>query len=154
MGLDMTLYASIYYSPYREEDVKTIDTVTKTAGINDYIEDDGSCIIQVQAMYWRKANAIHNWFVKNVQNGIDDCREYYVSQSKLIELRDICERILNDKDLSYELLPPASGFFFGSQVVDEWYMKDLKATVKRFDELISLQNQRNDRVMFYYRSSW
>ena len=23
--------------------------------------------------YWRKANAIHGWFVRNVQNGKDDC---------------------------------------------------------------------------------
>ena len=23
--------------------------------------------------YWRKQNAIHNWFVENVQDGIDDC---------------------------------------------------------------------------------
>ncbi len=33
--------------------------------------------------YWRKANGIHAWFVQNVQEGEDDCKEYYVSQSKL-----------------------------------------------------------------------
>ena len=40
--------------------------------------------------YWRKANAIHNWFVKNVQNGDDDCREYVVSE---VELKDLLDRV-------------------------------------------------------------
>jgi len=45
-------------------------------------------------MYWRKANAVHRWFVENCQDGNDDCREAYVSQEQLEELRNICERVL------------------------------------------------------------
>ena len=26
-----------------------------------------------QIASWRKANAIHKWFVDNVQDGVDDC---------------------------------------------------------------------------------
>ena len=44
-----------------------------------------------EVMYWRKANAIHKWFVDNVQGGEDDCREYPVSNDQLIELRDTCK---------------------------------------------------------------
>ena len=33
------------------------------------------------SIYWRKANAIHGWFVKNAQQGIDDCRTYSVDTS-------------------------------------------------------------------------
>lgn len=45
--------------------------------------------------YWRKAKAIHNWFVENVQDGKDDCSYYEVSKSKLIELRNLCQLVLD-----------------------------------------------------------
>ena len=32
----------------------------------------------VEVAYWRKANAIHGWFVYNIQDGVDDQNEYYV----------------------------------------------------------------------------
>lgn len=44
---------------------------------------------------WRKANAIHRWFVENVQNGEDNCGEYAVSKSALEKLREICQTILD-----------------------------------------------------------
>ena len=50
----------------------------------------GHSRIMEQVGYWRKANAIHNWFVKNVQEGVDDCKDYYVSLESLKELLDLC----------------------------------------------------------------
>ena len=50
--------------------------------------------IEYIAMYWRKANAIHNWFVQNVQNGEDDCDHYDVSKDELITLRDLCNAVI------------------------------------------------------------
>jgi len=44
--------------------------------------------------YWRKANAIHHWFVENIQNGIDDCKPFPVSKEKLEELLHICEKVV------------------------------------------------------------
>ena len=46
--------------------------------------------------YWRKANAIHKWFVDKVQNGIDDCSYYLVNYKNIQELKDICDKILQD----------------------------------------------------------
>jgi hypothetical protein len=43
--------------------------------------------------YWRKANAVHKWFVENVQNDVDDCSYYEVSKEKLEELLGICKTI-------------------------------------------------------------
>ena len=48
------------------------------------------------AIYWRKANAIHKWFVDHVQDGRDDCGIYYVTLKQLIELRDTCRRIMDE----------------------------------------------------------
>ena len=44
--------------------------------------------------YWRKANAIHKWFVDNVQYGNDDCEEYYVLREQIQELKDTCIKVL------------------------------------------------------------
>ena len=38
--------------------------------------------------YWRKANAVHNWFVDNVQDGNDGCKHYWVSKEDLQKLLD------------------------------------------------------------------
>ena len=46
--------------------------------------------------YWRKANAIHKWFVENVQDGEDDCGTYVVSKEKLEELLGKCKYILDN----------------------------------------------------------
>lgn len=40
--------------------------------------------------YWRKANAIHRWFVENVQDDVDDCGRYEVSKEQLETLLEIC----------------------------------------------------------------
>ena len=46
------------------------------------------------AGYWRKANQVHAWFVKNVQNGVDNCGQYPVPRQKLEELSELCQRVL------------------------------------------------------------
>ena len=50
--------------------------------------------IEEEVAYWRKANAIHKWFVENVQDGEDDCKPYYVSREKLRELVNLCKKVL------------------------------------------------------------
>jgi hypothetical protein len=56
--------------------------------------------IMEQVGYWRKANQIHNWFVENIQDGVDDCcyhRE--VTEEDLMELLDVCKRVLDGCEL-------------------------------------------------------
>ena len=43
--------------------------------------------------YWRKANAIHKWFVDNAQDGVDDCDYYEVSKEQLEDLLDTCIQV-------------------------------------------------------------
>lgn len=46
--------------------------------------------------YWRKANAIHKWFVDNVQNGVDDCGTYEVTKEQLEDLLDTCKEVITE----------------------------------------------------------
>ena len=135
MGLDMFLYGVEYHSEYDEED--------EAFGNKSYY-------VLTEEIYWRKANQIHNWFVENVQNGIDNCAMYYVSQTSLMELKEICEKVLENESLASLLLPTQSGFFFGSTDYDEFYFEDLKYTVEAIDRI--LKENRYD--WYKYMSSW
>lgn len=71
------------------------------------------------AMYWRKANAIHKWFVDNVQHGEDDCKMYEVSANKLVELRDACKEVIaNSKLVDGHVL--SSYKFVGDEMVPQY----------------------------------
>lgn len=150
MGLDMYLTAKRYLSKYNPEDAKLRELVSAIDfGFSGEIEQ-----VTFEAMYWRKANAIHNWFVREEQEGVDNCAEYNVSTEALEELRNICNKVLVNPDKADELLPPQSGFFFGSTDVDEWYLEQLKYTVDRLDVLLELPEVKNRKINFYYSSSW
>lgn len=109
--------------------------------------------IMEEVGYWRKANAIHKWFVDNVQDGIDDC-DYHreVTKEDLEELRDICHEVLCDPDDAEGLLPTEGGFFFGSTEYDDWYIADLRKTIEIVDKV--LETTDFETQMIYYRSSW
>lgn len=49
--------------------------------------------------YWRKDNAIHQWFVDNVQSGEDDCHSYEVSPEQLAKLKEACDDVLEASTL-------------------------------------------------------
>ena len=103
----------------------------------------------VEALYWRKANAIHAWFVKNCQDGEDDCGNYWVSRDQLEELRQLVLSVIESKDASK--LPPQAGFFFGSTTVDDWYWQDLQNTAEGLERVLV---EFPDDWEFEYHSSW
>ena len=154
MGLDMYLYASKYTSPaeWRPEDErKKFKEILKAIDGEKFVDTDlPSVTVDLKVGYWRKANQIHQWFVDNVQDGNDNCAEYYVDRDKLIELRELCKLALKDKGKAEELLPTQSGFFFGSTEIDEWYFQDVNATI----EIINRCLEMPDTWTFKYQSSW
>lgn len=106
--------------------------------------------VEVVTAYWRKANQIHSWFVKNVQDGVDECLEYRVSVEQLRELLGTCQMALSTKDPS--LLAPQGGFFFGGTDIDEYYWGDIKDTIEQMERILATPDI--DGYSFSYRSSW
>jgi hypothetical protein len=160
MGLDMYLKGKRYLSSYNDQD-KPVKTAVNKAVFGDSFDlgdvpfDMRTPMVNevtAEVAYWRKANAIHAWFVKNVQEGVDECQESFVSREQLQLLLDVCNKVLADTSLAEELLAPQSGFFFGSQDVDEWYIQDLRFTADRIAELLTDEKWANWE--FYYQSSW
>lgn len=126
--------------------------IVNAAGMQDIADknDIYGVSVSVNAAYWRKVNAVHKWFVDNVQNGEDDCGEYYVSHEKLQELLATARAAYSAKDPSE--LPPSAGFFFGSYDIDEWYWHGIKNTIDQLAKLTELPDF--DNLSFYYQSSW
>lgn len=146
MGLDMYLKGKMYVSSYSDKELHTkLNTLTKKMGF-DFPANE----IVFEAAYWRKANHIHKWFVEHVQEGVDNCGEYYVSRDTLEELVVTCEDVLKDHSKAEELLPTESGFFFGSTEYDEYYYWDIESTLRMLKPLL----KKTDQLSFYYHSSW
>lgn len=156
MGLDMYLKAKIGVSGYEfiEEQERIKFNTIKDIFPEADIENNSIIYIELPIGYWRKANAIHRWFVENIQEGIDDCGNYYVSRGQLKTLKTLCEDSLQwGKYRNPSEEPPLktqSGFFFGSTDYDEWYIADLKDTIKIIDKCLALSLNYD----FYYSSSW
>ena len=165
MGLDMYLSARKHINKVNwnkldhNSDVKYSEAtepqwfdVVNAAGVDTLVDKESiyGVDVSVNVAYWRKVNAVHNWFVQNVQNGEDDCGEYYVSHDKLKELLTTARQALFHKDPK-ELMPQA-GFFFGSYDIDEWYWEGIKSTIKQLSKLTELPDFED--LSFYYQSSW
>lgn len=140
--------------------------------------------IMEQVGYWRKANQIHNWFVDNIQDGVDDC-DYHreVTEEDLKELLALCEKI---KEIAVmESAPVVSGYSYkdgkkvpmyeeGTQIINADEIEELLPTQSGFffggtgydsyymddiEETIDiiakvLATTDFDTEMVYYVSSW
>lgn len=101
MGLDMYLTArnSVCGAEFVKPEEKAIhDVCAKGAellGLGKACDNLDLITISREVGYWRKANAIHNWFVVNAGNNEDDCQQVYVGRDQLSELRDICQQIID-----------------------------------------------------------
>jgi len=110
-----------------------------------------------EVAYWRKANQVHNWFVTNCQNGIDECQETRVTKENLIDLKETCQAVLSTPEsdrveTAKRILPTVGGFFFGGTEYNEYYFVDLEDTVKMLDKVIDETDFEKEEI--YYTSSW
>ena len=99
---------------------------------------------------WRKFNALHGWFVDNVQGGTDDCGYYRVTKDHLSNLLGVLQEVYEKRDPSK--FPPVGGFFFGSTETDDWYWEDIEDTIPKIQNI--LEDFDWDKYDLFYHSSW
>lgn len=152
MGLDMYLHKKnyIWSGDWVKPEHKQEVIVNKGGQIDTTIKPDRVKYVVEEVGYWRKANQIHNWFVQNVQNGIDECQESYVEREKLEELLKLCKEVKENPSKAEELLPSAEGFFFGNVEYNEWYYNDIDNTIQILEDVLSDETADD----FTYRASW
>lgn len=116
-------------------------------GLDMYIQDEHGN----EVAYWRKFNALHAWFVNNLQDGVDDCQRHRrITKEDLEQIIYILKAIREAPMAAQVLLPTTSGFFFGSTEYDEDFMSDVKHSIKQLENL--LDDVEVDHL--YYLSSW
>lgn len=148
MGLDMYLTGRVIADNVRDIIMRETDLLD---GLPEYKGYD-TASVNIPIYQWRKANAIHKWFVDNCADGIDDCRPVHVSRDNLEELREIITAAEVSVEAAKSNLPSESGFFFGSTEYDEYYFGELAQTKKMLDTILD-----NDNFMgwgFEYQASW
>jgi hypothetical protein len=143
MGLDMYLSKKRYLSADERREVRITGLHPEVA------VEKVECIVEA-AGYWRKANAIHRWFVEHVQDGRDDCRPYEVSRAQLAALLEAVDEALDDPKRAAETLPTQPGFFFGSVAYDAGYWFDLAETRR----MVNAALRADEDAAFIYQASW
>lgn len=106
MGLDMYLHAKNYLSQYdysfngnttdRQLNMKHHE-VDMNSGMG-HLPTEGGITVSKVVLYWRKANSIHGWFVRELAGGVDECQRINVTRDNLITLRDLCVNALANRD--------------------------------------------------------
>lgn len=151
MGLDMYLQVDKYVSGWDFRKDESFDTIASALGVEDLITADSpSMTVSVTVAYWRKANAIHNWFVRECADGKDECQRIYVEPKKLEELRELVKQVTTQPDRAGQLLPTGAGFFFGSTDYDDYYLLELERTLEILDKVIPL----TEKFDIHYQASW
>ena len=169
MGLDSYLREHTSITPDYGLPIEQWDDRAKAIADNIGIEHLKGKVIKsivTEAAYWRKANQIHNWFVQNVQDGLDECQSAWVSPDQLKELHDLCVKLTDmlekderkAKETAMTLLPPSQGFFFGSDEIGEWYWEDLQNTITQLEPVLeNIEMDGKEKgcyTDYYYQSSW
>jgi hypothetical protein len=159
MGLDMYLSRRTYVKKWSFQTDKEKINVNVRIENHDVVGIDKDKISYVieDVMYWRKANHIHYWFVKNVQDNNDNCAVYYLDTEILRKLIKDCKIVLEDNSKAPKILPTTEGFFFGSNNYDEHYFEDIKYTVDELEQIVEDFDKASETGLvqsFYYQSSW
>lgn len=162
MGLDMYLYERHYLTSrgtkkgYTKSNQLTIK-VPKEYGSTELVKKKLKNVkhIDCEVGYWRKANAIHQYFLDKCGNGHDNGVDLFPSNADLLELKQICLELLGYYGKKFqqkaaELLPTIDGFFWGSTEYDKYYRADLRNTVKIINKL----HLDDEYIQVVYNANW
>lgn len=134
------------------------NNITKNGKNLPFINPEKIDVIIEDVGYWRKFNALHKWFVDNVQDGIDECQTGHVTIEHLKDLHKLLKDVQNNPENASKLLPTTEGFFFGGTDYDEYYFEYVSETIEILERLIKEHEKYHDTHEEYftysYRSSW
>ena len=161
MGLDMYLEVRQHISRVDWKDVEAGErpefrSVVQTAGLTDMVQPEGyqGATVEVPVYYWRKANAIHQFFVDRCAEGEDNCQPMYVSTTVLEELVKKCDEVLKNPDDAQDILPTQSGFFFGPTDYDEYYFGQVAETRDDIRAMLDKISVSTGDFDLLYQASW
>lgn len=181
MGLDMYMSKKTYVKQWSHNKKSEQFTVNVKKGTKKYdkIKPERVSHVVEEVAYWRKFNALHNWFVNECADGEDNCQEIYIGEKlpelleTLLKVKEVYENspkkkiqvksgfsngketfyeveVPEDTDTLDELFPTSSGFFFGGTEYDEYYIQQVNETIELIEGLLK-EDENGD---YYYQASW
>ena len=152
MGLDMYLRASKRMPVEAASLMMKLDPDRYPRSFNSWVPGTSRkfATLTTEAAYWRKANIIHGWFVRNVQDGVDECQPHTVSKRQLEQLLESCRAVLHGAPPEHHDLIPTGGFFFGPTDDEAWNREQLQETVEMLEEVL----EKHPGWKYTYQSSW
>jgi hypothetical protein len=106
--------------------------------------------------YFRKVNFLHAWVQDHLNGGKEhNCDMIPMHLEAIAGLAQTCKQVLAHPVLAMQLLPPRSGFFFGSTEVDEGYLAKVQEVSDVLDVILvdeASQERPGERTYFYW--SW
>jgi hypothetical protein len=90
----MYLYKKLYVKNWNHTKEENRYHISIARGVEKPVEINPT-YLEVEVGYWRKANAIHKWFVENIQGGVDECQESFVDSGQLYELLGTVNEVLS-----------------------------------------------------------
>lgn len=95
--------------------------------------------LSTQLGYWRKDHELHQWFVSNVQQGIDNCQPYLVTKEHIQALHEELKNKMST---------------MSKEEVEEhtYYYQNLKKTERITSDILDTFNFDDNHLI--YQSSW
>jgi hypothetical protein len=118
------------------------------------VERDNGVDFDFPVMYWRKANAIHRYFVDIIGSGVDDCEPIPVTIPDIEDFIKVLEEVRSNPNRAPELLPTCSGCFFGDTAYKDYYFKYIDDTLDCFNELVAESKLDSIPSKLFYQASW
>ena len=136
MGLDMTLYVKTFTKRINDKrEQLSIVNIDRELKNTSHIKIERISFIIEEVGIWKDVYHIHNWFVENVQDGIDNCADYYVTENQLKDLLNTCKEVLNDHSKASILLPVYDD---DDEVeYDEYYFEEIEKTISIIENIFS-----------------
>jgi hypothetical protein len=160
MGLDMYMSKKTYVKQWSHNKPEEQFNVEVKKGGEPFspIKKERVSYVVEEVAYWRKFNALHNWFVNKCADGVDECQPIYVSEERMKELLETLHKVKEvydsnppDKEEQLDdIFPTSSGFFFGGTEYDEYYIQEVNETIELIENL--LEEEGGDD--YEYQASW
>jgi hypothetical protein len=152
MELEEVLLASGRLSNLKEKKNEIYERVKPYIKHFEEYDSAWSSLLE-EVTYWRKANQIHNWFVENIHNGIDEpCFTQEVTKENIQDLYSLCLKVLTNRTNPQDILPTRPGCFFGSTAYESFYYSEVEETKSILEVLLKNFNFETHYLM--YQCSW
>ena len=119
----------------------------------------------IEIGYWRKFNALHHYILELTESAPDsNCEAVDLTEENikviladLYAIKEVLDASTVDEDGVYDeevrdkvcdIMPPASGFFWGDVCVDDYYAHNITESINIFENALKLIRDGED--IYYY----